>query len=62
MTLTNAQKETIREIEEKGFHKDEKNSRFEKEFDGTYFYTFYAQHGMGVEMIQADGSHEGNLI
>lgn len=62
LELTQAQKETIAKIEERGFKKDEKNSRFEKEFDGSYFYTFFAQHGMGVEMIQVDGSSEGNLL
>lgn len=60
--LTKQQEATIKKIESLGFKKDEKMSGFEKEQDGTEFYTFYAKHGMGVQMIQKDGSSEGNLI
>ena len=60
--LTKEQVEVINQIEDKGFKKDEKNSGFETEQDGTLFYTFFAQDNMGVQMIQLDGSSEGNLL
>ena len=60
--LTTAQKETISKIEKLGFKKDEKTSGFEKEFDGTYFYTFFAKDGMGAQMIQTDGTSHGSLL
>jgi hypothetical protein len=59
--LTTAQKLRIQMLEKKGFKKDEKLSGFEKESDGTEYYVFHSQHGMGVAMIQADGQMEGNL-
>lgn len=62
LELTKAQEETISKIEELGYSRCERFSGFEKEIDGSYFYTFYANHGMGVEMIKADGSSEGNLL
>ena len=60
--LTAQQKRVIRQIESNGFKKDEKNSGFDKESDGTSFYTFYAQHGMGAQIIQQDGKSIGGLL
>jgi hypothetical protein len=60
--LTKKQKQKISKIEKKGFKKDLKNSGFEKEKDGTFFYNFFAKDRMGVEMIKSDGTSEGNLL
>ena len=62
MKLTKEQTDTIEKLEKKGFKQDDKKSGFEKEFDGTYFYTFYAKDSMGVAMIQVEGKiTDGNL-
>ena len=60
--LTKEQNKVIQLIQSNGFKKDEKNSGFEKENDGTFFYTFHAKNGMGCEMIQPDGQSVGGLL
>jgi hypothetical protein len=60
--LTAAQKKVIAKIEKKGFKKDTTMSGFDRDLDGSSYYTFYAQHGMGAEMIQTNGERTGTLL